>query len=41
MVRSNFVVKPADHDIKIPGVVTDNIAKELNVKLVSKLESVK
>ena len=41
MVRSNFIVKPADHDIKIPSVVTDNIAKELEVKLVARLERTK
>ena len=30
---SDFVVRPADHDIKIPGVVRRNIAEEIAVKV--------
>ena len=30
-LNSNFVVAPADYDIKIPGLVKDNIAKEIKV----------
>jgi len=31
--RTTFIVKPADHDIQIPKVVRNNIAKEVEVKL--------
>jgi polyisoprenoid-binding protein YceI len=30
---SDFIVKPEDHDIKIPGVVRKNIAEEITVKV--------
>lgn len=30
-LNSSFIVAPADYDIKIPGVVRDNIAKEIAV----------
>jgi hypothetical protein len=30
---SEFIVKPEDHDIKIPGVVRKNIAEEITVKV--------
>jgi hypothetical protein len=29
----DFIVKPEDYDIEIPGVVRDNIAKEIQVKV--------
>ncbi len=31
MAVSQFIVKPEDHEIKIPGVVRDNIAEEITV----------
>ena len=31
--ESDFIVKPEDHDIKIPGVVRKNIAEEISVKV--------
>jgi hypothetical protein len=30
---SDFAVKPEDHGIKIPGVVRQNIAQEITVKV--------
>ncbi len=30
---SEFIVRPEDHDIKIPGVVRKNIAEEITVKV--------
>lgn len=30
---SEFIVKPEDHDIEIPGVVRNNIAEEITVKV--------
>ena len=30
---TTFIVKPEDFDIKIPGLVRDNIAKEIDVKV--------
>ena len=30
---STFIVRPEDHDIKIPGVVRKNIAEEIEVKV--------
>jgi hypothetical protein len=33
IARTTFIVKPADHDIKIPKVVRNNIAKEVEVKV--------
>ena len=38
---TSFIVLPADHDIKIPNVVRDNIAKEIEVSIVAQLEKMK
>ncbi len=32
-VQTTFIVKPEDHDIKIPAVVRDNIAREIEVNV--------
>jgi hypothetical protein len=36
--QSEFIAKPADYDIKIPSVVRDNIAKEIEVTVDVELE---
>jgi polyisoprenoid-binding protein YceI len=41
LAESDFTVKVADYDIKIPAVVKDNIAKEIDVKVVAKLDVLK
>ena len=33
ITRTTFIVKPEDHDIKIPKVVRKNIAEEVEVKV--------
>ena len=38
MVNCDFKVKPQDHDIKIPGLVENKIAKEIEVTVNSILE---
>ena len=37
-VKADFVVKPADYKIDIPGVVRDNIAKEIAVTIDASLK---
>ena len=41
LAESEFSVKVADYDIKIPAVVKDNIAKEIEVKVNANLEALK
>lgn len=36
--RAVFQVKPADYDIKIPGVVKDNIAESIEITVVTELK---
>ncbi|MFN7119758.1 MAG: YceI family protein, partial [Saprospiraceae bacterium] len=38
-VNSDFIIKPADYDIKIPSVVADKIAKEVKVKFTAELQA--
>lgn len=38
LVSSNFIIKCADYDIKIPSVVADKVAKEVKVKLSADLQ---
>jgi len=37
-VNTNFIIATADYDIKIPGVVSDKIAKEVKVTVNSELQ---
>jgi polyisoprenoid-binding protein YceI len=40
-VSSSFIIEPADYNINIPRAVRNNIAKEIEVSLVFKLEEFK
>lgn len=39
--ETQFMVTPEDYDIKIPGMVRDNIAKEIEVTIVLDLQPLK
>jgi len=40
-ISSQFMVKPADHDIEIPGAVRDNIAESIKVTVSGELKPLK